>query len=201
MKKLMALTLVILLAFSLNACDEGGGATPTLIPDNDSSSAENNNPVSAVPLAGVLPASAEVEEAIIADAPEEEDESEYDYPLAVGDIMEFGGYEWRVLELKGGKALVLSDKVLFKMPYQKPLSGYEFYITPITWEECDLRQYLNGEFYDASFSVEEKLLIAETALINHDNPWSGEPGGNNTIDKVFLLSTDEVLRYFGYNGI
>ena len=120
-----------------------------------------------------------------------------------GDIIEFGGFDWRVLEVKEGKALVLSDKTLFRREYHTEQN------IPVTWEECDLRQYLNGQFYDYSFSKEEKKRIVETAVINKDNPWfnkSGQEdvewagGGNDTKDKVFLLSLDEVLLYFGDSG-
>lgn len=119
---------------------------------------------------------------------------------AVGDIIQLGGSGWRVLEVKDGAALVLSEKILFRMPYQPAPSGYEFYTMAITWEECALRQHLNGQFYDDTFSSEEKARIVETTIKTNDNPWLQTPGGNDTLDKVFLLSTEEVLQYFGDSG-
>jgi hypothetical protein len=75
-----------------------------------------------------------------------------------------------------------------------------------TWADCDLRAYLNGEFLNR-FSQSDRERIAETYIINSDNPWifswskpPHTPGGSDTIDKIFLLSIDEVLRYFGDSG-
>jgi hypothetical protein len=65
----------------------------------------------------------------------------------------------------------------------------------ITWETCTLRQYLNGEFYN-SFRDNEKAMIAETRNVNTDNPGYGTEGGNDTIDRVFLLSINEANGYF-----
>ena len=33
-----------------------------------------------------------------------------------------------------------------------------------------------------------------------DNPWTGTKCGNPTADKIFLLSYDEVVKYFGESG-
>ncbi len=66
----------------------------------------------------------------------------------------------------------------------------------ITWEHCDLRAWLNGEYYDTAFSEEEKEAILETHLSNPDNPKYNTPGGNDTDDRIFLLSIDEAEKYF-----
>ena len=112
--------------------------------------------------------------------------------IAVGDIITFGQYEWRVLDVQDKKALLLSEKLIEKRAYNAEFTG-------ITWEECSLREYLNGEFYNG-FDAEDKALIAETTLANNDNPWEGASGGNATTDKIFLLSLEEVVRYFGDSG-
>ena len=112
--------------------------------------------------------------------------------LETGDTLQFGGEDWRVLDVQDGKALIISEKVLKQKEYHS-----EF--TDITWETCDLRAYLNDEFYK-SFSAAEQKRIAETKVINNDNPWFDTSGGNDTIDKIFLLSLDEVVKYFGDSG-
>ena len=112
--------------------------------------------------------------------------------IKVGDIIPFGAHDWRVLEIQDGKALLLSDRVIGRRAY----SGSN---AEVTWETCSLRRYLNGEFYD-SFSAEEKARIAETRLTNDDNPWYGTSGGNETSDRIFLLSLEEVVKYFGDSG-
>jgi len=70
----------------------------------------------------------------------------------------------------------------------------------VTWESCELRQYLNHEIYN-TFKDEEKIQIIETNNLNSDNPWYKSLGGNYTLDKIFILSLDEVVRmYFGDSG-
>lgn len=69
----------------------------------------------------------------------------------------------------------------------------------MTWETSHIREYLNGEFY-ASFDTDDRNRIVEVVNENNDNPWYGTDGGNATKDKIFLLSIDEVVRYFGDSG-
>ena len=109
-----------------------------------------------------------------------------------GDIIQLGGFDWRVLDVQSGKALVLSDKILLKKEYYP-----DSYVRSKTWEESSLRRYLNVEFYESAFSAEEKKRIAETKVVNNDNPWYDTDGGNDTVDKVFLLSLEEALQYSG----
>ena len=111
----------------------------------------------------------------------------------IGDIVQFGGTDWLVLDIQGKKALALSNEILSEKPYHSDNVA-------ITWEECHLRQYLNTEFYDSAFSASEKERIVETTLANLDNPWYNTAGGSDTVDKVFLLSIEEVLQYFGDSG-
>ncbi|MCL1832537.1 MAG: DUF6273 domain-containing protein [Oscillospiraceae bacterium] len=65
----------------------------------------------------------------------------------------------------------------------------------ITWEYSSIRNYLNGEYYN-TFTAGEQARIVETTIINSDNPEYGTAGGNDTTDKIFLLSIDEVNLYF-----
>lgn len=108
--------------------------------------------------------------------------------VKAGDTVQLGGYDWRVLDVQEGKALLLSEKVLSRRAYH-PAGG------EITWEESDIRDYLNGAFYESTFSDEEKEQILESALENKSNSQYGTGGGNNTTDKVFLLSAKEVETY------
>ncbi|MDR0222273.1 MAG: DUF6273 domain-containing protein [Oscillospiraceae bacterium] len=112
--------------------------------------------------------------------------------VTVGEIIQFGGYDWRVLDVKDGKALILTDKVMEDRAYNEKDKG-------VTWETCDLRAYLNGEFYN-SFGKKDKAKIIKTKISNKDNQWFGTPGGNDTDDYIFLLSLEEVVKYFGDSG-
>jgi len=104
----------------------------------------------------------------------------------------FGGYTWRVLDEQDGKMLLITEDIIEQRPYNADDED-------VTWETCALRAYLNGEFY-SKFSAQEQAMILETRNTNADNQWSGTDGGNDTMDKVFLLSIEEVVKYFGDSG-
>ena len=112
--------------------------------------------------------------------------------IIVGDIIEFGGIFWRVLDVQDGKMLIISEDILESRPYHEPGGD-------ITWEHSTLRDYLNGEFYNG-FDLSDRVRITETAVINNDNLSYDTPGGNDTTDKIFLLSIDEARAYFADNS-
>jgi len=112
------------------------------------------------------------------------------YP-SVGSIINVANIDWRVLTVENKKALLISEKIIEKLPYNVELKD-------ITWENCTLRKYLNNEFYYKLGAA--KSAIAETRNNNPNNPWYGTAGGNVTTDKVFLLSLEELVKYFGDNG-
>jgi hypothetical protein len=43
-------------------------------------------------------------------------------------------------------------------------------------------------------------MILPTTNINVNNQWFGTDGGRDTTDKIFLLSIEEVVKYFGDSG-
>ena len=110
----------------------------------------------------------------------------------IGDIIEFGNLDWQVLEVKENQMLLLLHAFLHR-------TAYNDQYVDITWENCDLRYYLNGEFYN-SFTKEDQERIVETRVTNANNPVYGTNGGNETLDMVFLLSIGEALKYFGDSG-
>ena len=107
--------------------------------------------------------------------------------VTTDDVIQFAGTYWWVLDIHEDKILVLSEDIFFKKEYH-----YKHEET--TWEQSDLREYLNGEFYEDTFTADEKRKIIETNVIN--NNYRDAYGGNDTIDKVFLLSRDEIGHYF-----
>jgi hypothetical protein len=107
--------------------------------------------------------------------------------------LRFGLYKWRVLEVRGDMALMISEKTIgMKRKYHRSR-------TDVTWETCDMRSYLNLDFA-RKFTAEELSLILETKVQNQNNPIRGTNGGNDTDDKFFLLSIREADRYFGGNA-
>ena len=121
----------------------------------------------------------------------------------VGDIIVFGTYEqdnnisngkenikWLVLAKENNRVLVISDKALDCQPYNSS------YTEEVTWENCSLRKWLNGTFLNKAFSTEEQAQIQNTTVSADNNPQYSTNPGNATTDKVFLLSINEVEKYF-----
>ena len=108
--------------------------------------------------------------------------------ITVGSVIKFGEDDWKVLDLKNDKALLISEEILETRQYHK-----EF--TDITWEHCSLRKYLNGKFLQ-SFASADRNRIIETRIKTSNNPLLGALGGKDTKDFIFLLSLDEVKRFF-----
>ncbi len=106
--------------------------------------------------------------------------------------VKFGSYNWRVLEITENSALLITEDSIEERKYNTKS-------TDITWEECALREYLNTEFYN-KFSDKEKDIIKETTVVNDDNADYGTSGGNETQDKIFLLSINEAKKYFKNNS-
>ena len=129
----------------------------------------------------------------------------------IGDTVIFGRYEqdndasngaepveWLVLDKKDGKMLLLSK-------YALDCKRYNEERVDITWEACTLRNWLNNEFCRAAFDEGEQEVIVTMNIKNEDNivekdngytiSWNTF-GGNDTKDKVFLLSIGEATTYF-----
>ena len=101
--------------------------------------------------------------------------------------------EWIVLDVQGDKALLLSRYGLDAKPYNTTR-------TDVTWEKCTLRKWLSGDFMNKAFNAGEQDAILITNVDNSKSQgyssWKTS-GGNDTQDKVFLLSYAETNRYLG----
>jgi len=123
------------------------------------------------------------------------DENPLRNPENIGDIIRFGEYDWRVLDIQEGKALIISEKLTEFRPYDNRLDR-----SFVSWHDSDLRMYLNGEFYN-SFNDDDRERIIMTTNKNIDNQWMVTPcDTSDTDDYIFLLSLDEMLQYFGDSG-
>ena len=118
----------------------------------------------------------------------------------IGETIEFGNYpqeedgtekpiEWIVMKNEGNQVLLLSKYVLDTKPYNKESKA-------VTWETSDIRKWLNNEFYTTAFNKAEKGRIQTTLIKNEDNFETKTSGGNDTKDKVFLLSQKEAETLF-----
>ena len=124
---------------------------------------------------------------------------------------------WRVLDKQDGKLFLLCDRLI---------DSFAFHTNPdmkdldkVTWENCSLRQFLNNDFLEQMFTEEERAKVVTTHLENKAaneelleqwGDWEDRDGipyseqteqirgdDPDTDDKVFLLSYQEILKYFG----
>jgi len=107
--------------------------------------------------------------------------------IVVGDRVALGGYVWRVLDAE--KGLVLAEYPVDFRAFDEDWRG-------VSWAECSLREWLNGEFLASLLSpAERRALIAETVVHTPDNPRYGTLGGPDVRDRLYLLSREEVEQY------
>ena len=123
--------------------------------------------------------------------------------LTVGDSVYLGCYEqndksesreaieWIVLEVQDEKALLISKLGLEYMKFDEDADS--------SWVSSTLRSWLNQEFYDSAFSDEEKEAILLTVVPNDpsqgNESWN-PPVQSKTEDKFFLLSYQEIMKYY-----
>lgn len=130
-----------------------------------------------------------------------------DAEFSIGNYVFFGTYpqskdgnskaliEWIVLDRDGDRALLVSRYALDKVVYNASRDD-------ATWETCTLRAWLNKYFFNRAFDSAEQAVILTTTVDNSEsqcyNEWNTN-GGNNTQDKIFLLSYAEANKYFDVN--
>ena len=66
----------------------------------------------------------------------------------------------------------------------------------VTWSTCELRTWLNGDFFGTAFSPEHQALILTSEVKADKNPEADVNPGRDTKDRVFILSATEAGRYF-----
>ena len=111
--------------------------------------------------------------------------------------------KWRVLSVDGDDAFLMADQGLDCKKYNETK-------TDVTWENCTLRSWLNGysssenldkkdysndNFIKTAFTAEERSAI-KYSWEYYDNY------SNGTLDRIYLLSKDEVLNItYGFNKL
>ena len=142
-----------------------------------------------------------------------------------GDSISFGRYwqkswadglqpiEWLVLDNEHENGVLLISKYILDV---KPCVINDINGKEVTWETSSMRSWLNGlgasenfteidfrddNFMKTAFNAEEMECIA--TVLNHTNDFEeqGQPkytvsGGNDTNDKVFLLSIEEAVSFY-----
>ncbi len=122
-----------------------------------------------------------------------------------GDYIIFGHYEqdgdtsngpepieWEVLDEYDGGMLLISRYILDAVPYNTEKID-------ITWEKSSIRYWLNEDFYYDAFDADEQRGIVKVKLSNPYNACWGTKGGKDTEDHVFLLSAEELQKYYSFD--
>ncbi len=99
--------------------------------------------------------------------------------------------QWIILDAGQDKALLLSKFCLTEMQYADQKRR-------CFWKKSNLRSWLNGEFYRAAFSDEERTRILKTDVSNQAEECRDEYvalSAPSTEDYIFLLSYREAKQY------
>ena len=121
----------------------------------------------------------------------------------------FGTFEdepivWDVLESEEDSQLLITHNVLTHKVYDSETAA-------MNWEDSELREWLNGEFYNTSFTEDEQSRIQTVNNTNSDyvkyyKKYCRHQGSEcevnpnacgDTEDKVFLPSWEEIVKYYG----
>lgn len=105
-----------------------------------------------------------------------------------GTKLKIGKYEWVILYKDDSKAFLMKYSSMNEMPYNSEA-------VDTTWESSSLREWLNSDFLNNSFSEAEKANIILSEVDNSDNPIYNTSGGNDTMDYIFILSAGEAREY------
>ncbi len=117
----------------------------------------------------------------------------------VGDIITFGAFEqdytsnngaedieWLVLDKKSDRILVISKNIL---------KGQRSVNELWSWDISPMRRYLNDEFFYYAFTAKQQEVIMTVTNSTPATLEFADPG-SDTQDKIFLLSNEEVEKYF-----
>ena len=100
--------------------------------------------------------------------------------------------KWEVLDATDSEALIISKYALDTKPFNNVEKA-------VTWETCTLRKWLNDTFLQMAFNEKERDRILTTKVTANRNPEYDTDPGNDTNDRIFLLSIDEAKNYFDGN--
>lgn len=123
----------------------------------------------------------------------------------------YSAIEWRVLNYENGEVMLNAVKCIDSQAMINSVvkDGMVYYADAAmtaysnNWEKSDIRAWLNGEFLTVAFTAEEQAKIVMQTLDNVNTGYSATSkytaGQNDTQDKVYLLSYEDILNAdYGY---
>lgn len=113
----------------------------------------------------------------------------FDWEKHKNDFFYFGvqPIKWLVMEESDNYLFVVSK-------YNIECRQFHTMDTRVTWEESSIREWLNKDFFENAFNMEEREAIVLSEIENEWNPFTLVAGGKTTKDKVFLLSLRDVFN-------
>lgn len=109
-----------------------------------------------------------------------------DYRLKVTNkYFKYEPIKWRVLSVNDNDALIMADCLVDVQTFDSS--------TKSTWESSSIRKWLNESFLNRAFTDEEQAAIIKSIIANNPNSYWKTESGNDTADKVFLLSEQEAM--------
>ena len=119
--------------------------------------------------------------------------SETENIYTVGNIVTFGNYQgkdlvWKVLARDGRRCMLLS---------QNNVAEHSFHTEreEVNWNSCELRKWLNREFLNEAFSLQERMhIILHKNENSVDYRWD-TANGPATTDKIYIFNRQELEEY------
>lgn len=131
----------------------------------------------------------------------------------IGDIVTFGEYEidnedgiyytenkptapieWGVVDKNDKAVLLISKNAIDDRKFCEEEDPEK--TNSCTWINSSIRSWLNNDFYNNSFSHQEKVYILQTKLDNNSYSIQADDA-KSTYDYVFLLNVPEAEKYWG----
>ena len=96
--------------------------------------------------------------------------------------------DWLIAETRGSKILLVAKEPVAYMSFSDKDK-------PVTWKDCKIRKWLNGEFLNR-FTEAEKKRINKTEVVTYPTGLYGDESETYTHDYVFLLEEKEAEEYY-----
>lgn len=115
--------------------------------------------------------------------------------------------KWKILETNNNSYKLVSDLILDQQEFysstsNRTINGKTIYSN--NYEHSDIRAWLNNDFINTAFNIEEQNIINESLVDNSASTTDSNTNKyacNNTNDKIYLLSYKDVTeKYFTTNS-
>lgn len=121
----------------------------------------------------------------------------------------FGGHLWRVLDVEGDAALLITESIVRIASYADKTLG-DIYSRPlVNWESSPVRRWLNSTFFDEMDDCDSRQILSKKNVTQDNAFIKNAPAFDDafllrhsehepqvTVDKVFCLDPFEAAKYF-----